>query len=274
MFVGSRCSHLGSFARSPGPSALPQRASPALPGRLARENATRNPGRTAVTASALMIGLALVTFVDRPRAGNPQLVGLDRAEAGLGGLHPHDELRLGLVLARRGGDARGEPGVESVSSVRSAAVQVGESRTTVTGLDTATSAASSTSAGSTARTRRIGKLGSDGAIVLKSFAEDHHLQRRRRLPRPVRPTASESASSCAASTSRRASTRCSAASRSRTASTGRSSRTRGTRWRSWRRQDDASRAALESALNRYPDVSLNTESRVRRRTRTPGSTAC
>ncbi|HYI38423.1 MAG TPA: FtsX-like permease family protein [Thermoleophilaceae bacterium] len=34
-----------------------------LPGRLARENATRKPGRTAVTAAALMIGVALVTFV-------------------------------------------------------------------------------------------------------------------------------------------------------------------------------------------------------------------
>ncbi len=32
-------------------------------GRLARENALRNPGRTAATAAALMIGLALVTFV-------------------------------------------------------------------------------------------------------------------------------------------------------------------------------------------------------------------
>jgi putative ABC transport system permease protein len=33
------------------------------PGKLARENATRNPGRTASTAAALMIGLTLVTFV-------------------------------------------------------------------------------------------------------------------------------------------------------------------------------------------------------------------
>ena len=32
-------------------------------GRLARDNAMRNPGRTAVTASALMIGVALVTAV-------------------------------------------------------------------------------------------------------------------------------------------------------------------------------------------------------------------
>jgi putative ABC transport system permease protein len=34
-----------------------------VPGRIARENAIRNPGRTAITAAALMIGLALVSFV-------------------------------------------------------------------------------------------------------------------------------------------------------------------------------------------------------------------
>jgi putative ABC transport system permease protein len=34
-----------------------------VPGRIARENAVRNPGRTAATAAALMIGLALVAFV-------------------------------------------------------------------------------------------------------------------------------------------------------------------------------------------------------------------
>ena len=39
------------------------------PGRIARENAVRNPGRTASTAAALMIGLALVTFVTVFAAG-------------------------------------------------------------------------------------------------------------------------------------------------------------------------------------------------------------
>jgi putative ABC transport system permease protein len=39
------------------------------PGRLARENAMRNPGRTASTAAALMIGLALVTVVATLGAG-------------------------------------------------------------------------------------------------------------------------------------------------------------------------------------------------------------
>src|SRR6266540_3186065 len=40
-----------------------------LPGRLARENAERQPQRTAVTASALMVGLALVVFVTIFAAG-------------------------------------------------------------------------------------------------------------------------------------------------------------------------------------------------------------
>ena len=34
-----------------------------IPGRIARENAERNPSRTAVTAAALMIGIVLVSFV-------------------------------------------------------------------------------------------------------------------------------------------------------------------------------------------------------------------
>ena len=41
----------------------PARAIGGAPGILARDNATRNPARTASKASALMIGLALVTFV-------------------------------------------------------------------------------------------------------------------------------------------------------------------------------------------------------------------
>src|SRR5256885_10811154 len=40
-----------------------------LTGRLARENSQRNPSRTAATAAALMIGLALVSFVTVFAAG-------------------------------------------------------------------------------------------------------------------------------------------------------------------------------------------------------------
>jgi putative ABC transport system permease protein len=44
-------------------SGRPLEAMRGITGRLARENAMRKPGRTAVTAAALMIGLAVVTFV-------------------------------------------------------------------------------------------------------------------------------------------------------------------------------------------------------------------
>lgn len=55
-----------------------------LSGRLARENATRNPARTAVTAAALMIGVALVAFVSIFAAGLSGSVdaSVDRAFAG------------------------------------------------------------------------------------------------------------------------------------------------------------------------------------------------
>src|SRR6185436_15211505 len=42
---------------------MPARRLGGAAGRLATENAMRNPARTAATAAALMIGLALVTFV-------------------------------------------------------------------------------------------------------------------------------------------------------------------------------------------------------------------
>ena len=46
-----------------------------ITGRLARENAVRKPGRTAVTAAALMIGLAVVVFVTVFAAGISASIG-------------------------------------------------------------------------------------------------------------------------------------------------------------------------------------------------------
>ncbi|HEY7874948.1 MAG TPA: FtsX-like permease family protein [Actinomycetota bacterium] len=56
---------LAPAAARPMASAIgaPMREMFAMPGMLAQQNATRNPKRTAATASALMIGLALVGFV-------------------------------------------------------------------------------------------------------------------------------------------------------------------------------------------------------------------
>jgi putative ABC transport system permease protein len=97
-----------------------------ITGQLARENAMRNPKRTAATASALMIGVGLVGFitifaastkasfsqtVDRVFTGDYVVTG--SAAFGFGGIDP--------VLART---AAGLPEVSEVASIRGAFVQI------------------------------------------------------------------------------------------------------------------------------------------------------
>ena len=77
----SRCSARGSCARSPRHAAGRSRGCAASPGRLARENTVRKPGRTAVTAGALMIGLAVVVFVTRVRRRHQRLGAATRSTA-------------------------------------------------------------------------------------------------------------------------------------------------------------------------------------------------
>jgi putative ABC transport system permease protein len=95
-------------------------------GRLARENAMRNPSRTAVTAAALMIGLALVTFVSILAAGVKSSID-DTIE---------NRMRAQLVLLNKDGNftaishesarAVGQvPGVDVVSALSSSQVKFG-----------------------------------------------------------------------------------------------------------------------------------------------------
>ncbi|MGI8945221.1 MAG: ABC transporter permease [Thermoleophilaceae bacterium] len=89
-----------------------------LTGRLARENATRRPGRTAVTAAALMIGVALVVFVAVFAAGINRSVATtidrnftaDLTVQNIDGFSP-----IPRSIER---DVRAVPGVEAVSALR------------------------------------------------------------------------------------------------------------------------------------------------------------
>jgi putative ABC transport system permease protein len=93
------------------------------PGILARDNASRNPSRTASTASALMIGLALVTFVALFAQGlrKPfedavdQLFIANYAVTASGSFLP--------ISAGAGKSLQGKPGVEVVSAVRAGSAQ-------------------------------------------------------------------------------------------------------------------------------------------------------
>jgi putative ABC transport system permease protein len=90
-----------------------------LLGRLARENAQRNPSRTAVTAAALMIGLALVAFVTVFSAGLKSSVAQVVDENFAGGLVIQNSDGFSPIPNGTATAARKVPGVELVATIRS-----------------------------------------------------------------------------------------------------------------------------------------------------------
>ena len=95
-----------------------------LTGRLARENAQRNPGRTAITAAALMIGLALVAFVTVFAAGLKSTVAKVVDENFAGGLVIQNSDGFSPIPNGAAAAARKIPGVELVATIRGAQAKV------------------------------------------------------------------------------------------------------------------------------------------------------
>ena len=91
-----------------------------LVGRLARENSKRNPGRTAVTAAALMISLALVTFITVFAAGLKSSVAQVIEENFAGGLVIESSDGFTPIPAGAAVAAAKAPGVKGVATIRSA----------------------------------------------------------------------------------------------------------------------------------------------------------
>ncbi len=106
-------------------------------GMLAGQNSLRNPRRTAATASALMIGLTLVTTMSI--AGSSAKASVDRtvARAFLGDIVISNAIGQGFspqvaTIASR------QPGVATVTRLRTAASRLAGKRTWLTGADPAT----------------------------------------------------------------------------------------------------------------------------------------
>jgi putative ABC transport system permease protein len=95
-----------------------------LTGRLARENAKRNPGRTAVTAAALMIALALVTFITVFAAGLKSSVAQVIDENFAGGLVIENSDGFSPIPAGAAFAAARVPGVKGVATIRTAEAKV------------------------------------------------------------------------------------------------------------------------------------------------------
>ncbi|HEV2790987.1 MAG TPA: FtsX-like permease family protein, partial [Solirubrobacterales bacterium] len=97
-----------------------------LTGRLARENAQRNPSRTAVTAAALMIGVAIVAFVMVFAAGLKSTVAQVVDENFAGGLVIQNSDGFSPIPNGAAKAAEQVPGVELVATIRGAQAKVVE----------------------------------------------------------------------------------------------------------------------------------------------------
>jgi putative ABC transport system permease protein len=95
-----------------------------LSGRLARENSKRNPSRTAVTAAALMIALALVTFITVFAAGLKASVAQVIDENFAGGLVIENSDGFSPIPAGAALAAAKVPGVKSVATIRTAEAEL------------------------------------------------------------------------------------------------------------------------------------------------------
>ena len=153
----------------------PARRAGGVAGELAGANAVRNPGRTASTAAALMIGLTLVTVVAVLGAGfsatTRQAVS-DQVRAD----HVIDgDQGLGF-RASEGDTLASVPGVTNASHVRSDTALVQGEEGPISGIDPATIADFYTFDWTEGSERTLGQLGTDGALVTKDYAETEKLE--------------------------------------------------------------------------------------------------
>jgi len=144
-----------------------------ISGRLARENAMRNPKRTASTAAALMIGVGLVGFVTIFAASAKASIGhvIDNSmkadyivnTSGFnGGLPPEIEKRIAAVK-----------GVKIASGVRLGFVQVNGAVNAIQGVDP-NLVEQLFDVG--VQQGRLSDLGNDGIAIYKGTATSHHWQ--------------------------------------------------------------------------------------------------
>ena len=145
-------------------------------GSLARQNAVRNPARTASTAAAVMIGLALITFVAVIGQGYKSSFSSAVDELFLGDYSLSAGTGDGEQLTNKVAQAVAKaPGVEEVSEVRSGKAKVGGKTVLVTGVDTNASKVIDMT-WSNGSSSIPGQLGRHGAFVLKRYADDHSLE--------------------------------------------------------------------------------------------------
>jgi len=148
-----------------------------LLGRLSRENAQRNPSRTAVTAAALMIGLTVVTFVTVFAAGLKSSVAQVVDENFAGGLVIQNSDGFSPIPGGAAVAARRVPGVSAVATIRAEQAKLVDggagARVSAPSRDIEKLVEIEWKKGGPASLRR---LTNRQAILSDSFASDHDLE--------------------------------------------------------------------------------------------------
>ena len=143
-------------------------------GRIARANSIRNPGRTAATAAALMIGIALVTFVAVLANGMKQSNrGAIEDQVSAEWVITSQDGYLPFVAAA--GDAVNNVPGASATDVRSDLAKVAGSDRYLTGIDPSTITEAYNFEWVDGSNAVLGEMGTNGALVDKDFAEDKSL---------------------------------------------------------------------------------------------------
>ena len=154
---------------------LPSRAIGGAPGALARRNSIRNPGRTAATAAALMIGVALVAFVatlaNGMKASNREAI--------------EDQIAADFIItsqdgytpfvAGAGDAAAGAEGTDVVTHVRSEIAEIAGHGGYLTGIDPDRITEGYSFDWVEGSDATLASMGRDAMIVGENFADDHDL---------------------------------------------------------------------------------------------------
>jgi putative ABC transport system permease protein len=171
--VASVASRLvGSLAKIVG---LPARRMGGAAGRLAYQNALRNPARTAATAAALMIGLTLVSFVAVLAKGVHGSVDTAlRKQVDADWVVTSKNGWSGFPIAAGAAIERALPGAK-VTSVRGDRGLVGKEQVNVNAVDPATLDGMVRFQWRDGSDATLAELGTTGALVKRSFAKANHL---------------------------------------------------------------------------------------------------
>jgi putative ABC transport system permease protein len=145
-------------------------------GALARDNARRNPQRTASTASALMIGLALVTLVAVVAAGITKSFRGAVDDLWISGYAITAQNNFDPIPIAAGNAAAKTPGVQAIANVRGGDAEIFGSVHQATAVNPGGAQIFRIKWLHGGSSAVIARLGANGAFTDDGFAKDHHLR--------------------------------------------------------------------------------------------------